>query len=183
MPSQSGNPPDGNLNWSDLDVPQIIQRAFEESTDRIRVDAEVTIGSVILDASTSSIAIGDQSSGHLMNVNADGSINVDINNASPIPVTPAGLTVLGSFNIPYTSISHTSPYTITAGFGSPVRAILLADTMGQTEKISYGAGFFFTSPGCEHQIDALIPASTAITIQSQETSNPVAGNYVISFLG
>ena len=79
MPSQSGNPPNGNPLWSDLDQTQIIQRAFEESTDRLRVDAEVSavIGDVQIDASTSSVAIGDRNTGDLMKVNADGSINVD----------------------------------------------------------------------------------------------------------
>ena len=79
MPSQSGNPPNGNIAWSDLDQQQIIQRAFEESTDRLRVDAEVSavIGDVQIDASTSSVAIGDRNTGNLLTVNADGSINVD----------------------------------------------------------------------------------------------------------
>lgn len=80
MPSQSGNPPNGNPQWSDLDMSQIIQRAFEESTDRLRVDAEVSavIGEVVIDASTSSVAIGDRNTGNLLKVNADGSIDADV---------------------------------------------------------------------------------------------------------
>lgn len=147
MPSQSGNPPDGNLAWSDLDAQQIIQRGFQEDTDTHRVDiAGIEPGIVI-------------------------------------PVSAGTYEVLGSFNIPYTSISTAAPFVITAGFVDDVKQILVADTTGQTEKIAYGSKFFFTNPGCEHQIDTLITAGTPITIQSQEVSDPVAGNFVLTFLG
>ena len=147
MPSQSGNPPNGNLLWSDLDATQIAQRAFQEATDTYRVDISGIDPSIV------------------------------------IPVVQGALSVLGSFNIPFSSIHVASPYTITAGFGSPVKAVLVADTTGQTEKIAYGSSFFYTNPGCEHQIDVLIPSSTAVTIQSQELADPVAGSFIITFLG
>src|SRR5271166_4671363 len=76
----SGNPPNGNLSWSNLDQNQIIQRAFEESTDRLRVDAEVTavVGDVVINSSTSSVTIGNPNNSNTLNVNADGSIDVDV---------------------------------------------------------------------------------------------------------
>lgn len=111
---------------------------------------------------------------------------VDLTNIDPtivIPVSSGGLQVLGSFNIPFSSISTTAPFVITAGFASIVQMFLVADTTGQTEKISFGSKFVYTQPGCEHEVNAQIPASTPVTIQSQEASNPVAGNFVITFLG
>jgi hypothetical protein len=64
---------------SSLDQQQIIQRVMDSANDRLRVDASVSavIGDVVIDDSTSSVAIGDRSSGDLMKVNADGSIDVN----------------------------------------------------------------------------------------------------------
>lgn len=52
---------------------------MDESNDRLRVDAIVTaeIGEVTMDAATSSVAIGDQITGDLLKVNANGSIDVN----------------------------------------------------------------------------------------------------------
>jgi hypothetical protein len=147
MSSQTGNPPNGNLSWSDLSSQQIDQRAFQEATDTYRVDISAVEATVVL------------------------------------PVAFAGLNVLGSFNIPYTAISTGSPYTITAGLPGNTKQLLLSDTTGQTEKITFGSSFFFTNPGCEREYDVLVPAGTPITIQSQEASNPTAGNYILTALG
>jgi hypothetical protein len=72
--------PSTNPFPSNLSEQQIIQQAYDESEQRLRVDAIVTatIADVIIHASESSIAIGDQNTGNLMTVNADGSINADI---------------------------------------------------------------------------------------------------------
>lgn len=147
MPSQSGNSPNGNAAWSDLSSQQIIQRAFQEATDTIRIDISSIDTGII------------------------------------IPVTSGSFSVLGSYNIPYTSISHTTPFTITSGLSAPIKLIQIADTTGQTMKIAFASSFFYTNPGCEHEVPILVPLSTALTIQSQETSDPVAGNFIITLLG
>lgn len=71
-----------NPNRSLLDSQQILQRAFDESADKIRTDATIT-GSFTGDiqceidaADGDNIAIADQSGSNYLNINADGSINV-----------------------------------------------------------------------------------------------------------
>lgn len=111
---------------------------------------------------------------------------VDIAGIDPsivIPVVQGGLQVLGSFNIPAASIHTATPFVITAGLAGITQQIMVADTTGQTDKILYGSTTIYTNPGCERQYNAQIPAGTAVSIQSAESSDPVAGNYVITFLG
>ena len=69
-----------NAPYTHLDQNLILQRIFEETEDRIRVDAVVTatIADVIINAEESNIAIKDPISGNILSVNADGSINADI---------------------------------------------------------------------------------------------------------
>lgn len=106
-----------------------------------------------------------------------------IDPAVVIPVTQGALSVLASYNIPFSSLSHTTPFTVTSGLGQQVNQIIIADTTGQTYKMSWGSTFMYTNPGCEHQVDGKILPSIPITIQSQETSDPVAGNFIITLLG
>lgn len=111
---------------------------------------------------------------------------VDIVAVDPTAVFPTvqgGLTVLGSYNIDFSSISSTIPYQFTAGFASPVRQIMVADTTGQTDIISFASTSIYTNPGCERAYPVAIPALTPISIQSAEASDPVAGNYTITILG
>lgn len=100
-----------------------------------------------------------------------------------IPTTQGGLSVLGSFNIPFSSISHTSPFVVTAGFASTVQQLLVADTTGQTDKLLWSSTTLFINPGAERQYNIQIPSGTQISLQSAEASDPVAGNYVLTFLG
>lgn len=71
-----------NSPYTELDQNQILQRVFEESYDRLRVDAEVTatIGTVecIIDANSGdNISISDGANN--LSINPDGSINVKVN--------------------------------------------------------------------------------------------------------
>lgn len=71
-----------NPNRSNLDQTQILQRSFDESKDRLRVDANINIDSATIivetDYNTDSMAIGDPSTSTLLHVNTDGSINADV---------------------------------------------------------------------------------------------------------
>lgn len=64
---------------SKLDQTQIMQRSFDGDNDRLRVDATVTasIGTVVVNADTSDIAIKDRVSGYLLKINSDGSLDVN----------------------------------------------------------------------------------------------------------
>ncbi len=117
---------------------------------------------------------------------ADDQHRVVINAIDPsviIPVSAGSFSVLGSFKVPYSSISHTGPHTITSGLSSAVKSFLIADTTGHTMSLAWGAVTMYTNPGCEHQVDASIAANTAITIQSQEAADPTAGAFIITMLG
>lgn len=69
-----------NAPYTQLSEEQIIQRAFEENSDRLRVDATVTasIGEVIINAEDSNIAIKDPNTGNTLKINADGSIDSNV---------------------------------------------------------------------------------------------------------
>lgn len=119
-------------------------------------------------------------------VDADDAHRVDLVGVDPtvvISTVQGGLTVLGSFNIDFSSISHTTPFQFTAGFASLVKQIMVADTTGQTDKILFGSTTIYTNPGCERAYPVAIPALTPISIQSAESSDPVAGSYIITILG
>ena len=89
-----------NPNISDLDQTQIMQRAFDESTDRLRVDADLTVSSATVtvetDYTTDSMAIGDPVTNNILGINADGSIDanviVDAFTATPDSILSVGTT-------------------------------------------------------------------------------------------
>lgn len=73
--------PGPNAPYTQLSADQVIQQSFDEANDRLRVDASVTasIGDVEIDANESDIAIKDRITGNLLKVNADGSIDANVN--------------------------------------------------------------------------------------------------------
>lgn len=76
-----------NPTPSQLDPGQIVKRAYDESTDRWRVDAAITAPSgtsILIDATTDSIKVGNTSTGPFLNVNADGSINTTTTSVSAL---------------------------------------------------------------------------------------------------
>lgn len=72
---------------SKLDENQIIQGAYNESTQRIRVESAASIGDVSLtvdlDAEEDGVHVADKTSGNPLKVNSNGSINVEFS-TSPI---------------------------------------------------------------------------------------------------
>lgn len=73
--------PGPNTPYTQLSSDQVLQQSFDESTDRIRVDASVTasIGDIKIDAEESDIAIKDRVTDNLLAIENDGSINVNVN--------------------------------------------------------------------------------------------------------
>lgn len=69
-----------NSSPSNLSQEQIIQRAFENTNDRLRVDAQVTaeISELISNADESDIAIRDPLSDNTLKINTDGSIDANV---------------------------------------------------------------------------------------------------------
>lgn len=71
-----------NPHLSDLDQTQILQRSFDESTDRLRVDADLTVDSVVveveLDYHNDSVAIGDPSTDGILKIYPNGSIDANV---------------------------------------------------------------------------------------------------------
>lgn len=146
MPSQTGNPPNGNPVWSNLSSQQIDGRAFQEDTDTYRVDITAIDPSVVL------------------------------------PVVQGGLTVLGSFLVPFSSLSTGSPFIVTAATIGTTQQVYVSDTTGQTYKMTLGSQFIYTNPGCERVYSAQVAPGSSITLQSMDAT-PVAGNFIITILG
>ena len=85
-----------NPTITQLDPGQIVKRVYDESNDRIRVDAAITAPdgtSILIDATTDSIKIGNTATGPFLNVNPDGSINIE--GAVTGTFTPSGLRTKG----------------------------------------------------------------------------------------
>jgi len=73
--------PGPNSPYTSLSADQVLQQAFDESADRLRVDASVTasIGDIQIDAEESDIAIKDRVTDNLLAIENDGSINANVN--------------------------------------------------------------------------------------------------------
>lgn len=74
--------PGPNSPYTSLDSNQVIQRVFEESQDRLRVDAQVTatlgtVECIVSAASGDNIAITSQDGTKTLAVNTNGSINAE----------------------------------------------------------------------------------------------------------
>lgn len=76
---------------SALDSSQCIQGAYDEANGRLRVEGQATIVNgaleVYIDSSFDNIAIKNPTSGNVLAINSDGSINVSLTTA-PIAATP-----------------------------------------------------------------------------------------------
>lgn len=72
--------PGPNSPYTALDFSQVIRQSFDESKDRLRVDATVTasISDVQINAEDSDIAIKDRVSDNLLKINSDGSLDVNV---------------------------------------------------------------------------------------------------------
>ncbi len=111
------------------------------------------------------------------------------NTGTAPPPSSSALSVLGTFEIPYSDIAQYGAgwYEITSGFGSNVQLVLCADTCGQTMQIGINypsvSVLFLTNPGCEREYPVLIGSGTPISIQSNNANAPTSGTYVITFLG
>jgi hypothetical protein len=83
---------------SKLDQQQVLQGSYDESTGRIRVDAELTSTiipppglEVSINSMDDSVAIGNANNAYQLLVNPDGSINVDTSGSGPTNVNINGL--------------------------------------------------------------------------------------------
>lgn len=72
-----------NFPYTGLDADQVIKQVFDEENDRLRVHTEIATtiageAEVAITADDDSIKIGNTSSGPFLNINPDGSINVNV---------------------------------------------------------------------------------------------------------
>src|ERR1035437_1989017 len=80
-----------NIPYSNLDQNQILQRVFDESQDKLRVDANIatplgTVECIISAASGDNIAITNQDGSNPLVINTDGTINVKVLQTTPPPL-------------------------------------------------------------------------------------------------
>lgn len=81
-------------NYTQLDADQVLQRAFDEANDRLRVDASVTATiagpfDVSIEADADNIAIRNSTNSNELLINNDGSINTNINGEVSIELDAA----------------------------------------------------------------------------------------------
>lgn len=113
-------------NPSRLDAGQVLQGAYDEATGRLRTDAEATIVNaeidVDIDASTSSVAIGDATTGDKATVTPDGELSVVVDaNTSSIEVfqiDPDGLNTNAHLQVAGQDVSSANPVPISFPAGS-----------------------------------------------------------------
>lgn len=114
---------------SSLDSNQVIQQAYNSDLQRLRVDAEVSavIGDIEINSTDSSITIGTPNNSNTLDINPDGSINVDVilnasNDSVAIKDPNTGNTLIvnsdGSINVEGTSTVTGNVTTNEAGLNS-----------------------------------------------------------------
>jgi hypothetical protein len=152
-----------NTKRVSLDKQQIFQRAFDPTTDRLRVDSEatVTLGTVevIIDQTTDSIKIGDGTD--LMAVNADGSINVNI--------AVAGVPAITNVSIPLANTEYTIAFPANVrSFYIKLRkgAAKFAFTSGQS-----GSNYLSIYKGSNFALDNIKSNGLSLYIQSNTASD------------
>lgn len=118
---------------SKLDQQQVLQGSYDESTGRIRVDAELTSTiipppglEVSINSMDDSVAIGNANNSDQLLVNPDGSINVDAT------VVSGNVTL---FTQPYDAITATYPTTTQEVYQSRIGGI--GGTVQQTVTVNY----------------------------------------------
>ena len=118
---------------SKLDQQQVLQGSYDESSGRIRVDAELTSTiipppglEVSINSIDDSVAIGNTNNSDTLEVNPDGSINVDAT------IVGGNVTL---FTEPYDAITATYPTTTQEVYQSRVGGI--GGTVQQTVTVNY----------------------------------------------
>ncbi len=154
---------------SKLDLPQILQRVYDEARGTLRVDSTATIGdisiAVDLDPTEDGIYIADKDSGNKLKINGDGSINVTFiaDNVSTVPsISNISIALPNIENIVVLPIS-------TKQFELKVRGNL------SNLKIAYGLGQSFTNyatitRGCNYTVQGLnlTTLNRALFVQSDK---------------
>lgn len=174
-----------NPNASNLDQQQILQRAFDEAQDKLRVDATVSVGEITgemvvdIDAATGdNIAIANADGSKKVTVTTVGAKEaLDVNITNPqITVSVPTIT-----NIPIPLANTEQSFTFPAGtkrFAVKIRA-------SAKLKISYvsgmsGTNYIFIPIGCEYtEIDLDLTTGLPIYFQSEssgETLEIIAWN-------
>jgi hypothetical protein len=95
-----------------FDYQQVIKKVYDEPSNRLRVDAALTmtdvVQEVLIDDTTDSIKIGD-GNGDYLNINSDGSLNVNVTEAAKEYILEYNeITSIASFT-ETTVVSYTVP--------------------------------------------------------------------------
>lgn len=84
-----------NIPYTQLDPGQVVKQAYDEGKRSIRVDAQISApdgSSILIDATTDSIKIGNTATGPFLNINSDGSINSNVTGTIVATNPSVGLT-------------------------------------------------------------------------------------------
>lgn len=192
-----------NPNRSDLDQTQIIQRAFDESTDRLRVDAEITAQSITvevdLDYQDDSVSIGDPVTNGILTIYPNGSIdaNVEVDAADgdniaiqdadgdQLDINPDGsinVNVAGAAGVTTPVITNIAVPTANTeqsyAFPSDTKKFIMRARGNARLQIAYialqsGTNYITVAPGNVYEEIDLNITSTTIYFQSSKSSETV----------
>lgn len=178
-----------NAPYTSLDGNLILQRSFEESDDRLRVDAQVsvtlgTVECIISAASGDNIAITNQDGTNPLEINNDGSINVNVVSTTVPALKVVYNEVLGVINGITTTL-----YSFTPALASKIVRIDISGTNIATYELLMNAaviGKKFTSLGgplsTEFVLDGLlIPSGNNLTLDVTHY-RPDPGDFNITIL-
>lgn len=168
-------------NPSRLDAGQVLQGAYDEATGRLRTDAEATIVNaeidVDIDASTSSVAIGDATTGDKATVTPDGEVSVVVDaNTSSIEVfqiDPDGLNTNAHLQVAGQDVADENPV--------PTKDVSLPNKIliDQTSLTTYiGEAISGSSVGSSVWRIQRITKSGSVTSIEQPQGNP---NFIFSW--
>lgn len=180
--------PGPNTPYTRLSSDQVLTQSFDETTDRLRVDAEVTaviVGpqEVIITATTDNIAIRNSNNINELLINADGSINT-VTIPDPDSATSANqVTEIARL----TSIDNKTPALVAgrqpvdgSGVIQPISATSLPLPSGaSTSALQTSGNASLTS------IDGKIPSgltvsSTRLLVDASGTTQPVSGTITVT---
>ena len=160
-----------NPSPSNLDQQQILQRVMDSANDALRVDANVTatIGEVTISADTSTIAIEDPVTHNILKINADGSVDANVNvsasgNDSILAVGTEDGTLTGTQKV--IRVDNTGALVISGSttVSGTVNSNLNGLNVWQTSQASIGTSAVQLTP-------TPLPTRSSVSVKALTTSN------------
>jgi|GEM_PF-4222575 hypothetical protein len=172
-------------NPTKLDAGQVLQGAYDETTGRIRTDAEATIVNadidVQLDPDQDGVHIGDKNSGNTLAIDSDGDIGVKIDaNESSIEVfqiDPVDLQTTSHISVNNSPVTNSNPVPVSVQ--NPIDINNLPNNLATTDNQDITNGFLTTINDSTGEIASKLPnlgqnsASESISVILSSDQTPI----------